>query len=277
MDSKMKVGVIVTLLVIFIILFAIGRWPLLQSESEEGERAQTLMSSQADPPGLAGRERHAQQYMEKFQRAAEEELTANNGQIQQYENSDINAEVRIILPLPKTYGPVTQPAEVVQAQDQNPQILPEPAWPKAYVVESGDSLALIAKHFYGSVEGNRIDTIGRLFAANRPVLRTPDQLRVGQKLVIPPLSPLASKALEAVTVRVKNIGEVRSNQRQTTQSRRPFQDQWYVVRDGDSLWKIASSKLGNASLYLKIAKLNSAVIEDEDRLPVGLRLRLPVL
>jgi len=277
MNSKMKVGGIVTLLVIFIFLFAIGKWPLLQSESEESEGGQTLMSSQVDPPGLAAKERQAQQFVEQFQRAVKEELTADSGQTLQPENSDTNAEVRIILPLPVTYGPVAQPAEVAEAQGRPAQVLPEPAWPKAYVVESGDNLALIAKRFYGPVEGNRLGSIGRLFAANRPALRTPDQLRVGQKLIIPPVSPLASKALAAVTVPVRNIGDVKANQTWTTQLRGQSQDQWYVVREGDSLWKIASSKLGNGNLYLAIAKLNSAIIEDGDRLPVGLRLRLPVL
>jgi len=281
MNSNMKTGILMSFLVIVIFVFVIGKLPdklpSLQSEGEESARAQTLMSSQVDSPGLAAKERRAQQFVEQFQRAVELELPTSNRQIQQDENSDTNAEVRIILPLPETYGPVTQPAEVDETWGQNPKILPEPAWPKAYVVESGDNLALIAKHFYGPVEGNRMDTIGRLFAANRRVLQAPDQLQVGQKLVIPPLSPLASKALEAVTVRVRNIGESRSNQRPTAQSRGQSQDQWYVVRDGDSLWKIASSKLGNGGLYLKIAKLNSAIIEDEDRLPVGLRLRLPVL
>ena len=48
-----------------------------------------------------------------------------------------------------------------------------------------------------------------------------------------------------------------------------------MVRDGDSLWKIAAEQLGNHSRYKEVAKLNSDIIDDEDNLLVGLHLKLP--
>jgi len=47
------------------------------------------------------------------------------------------------------------------------------------------------------------------------------------------------------------------------------------VREGDSLWRIAAERLGNGSRYNEIAKLNADVLDDEDTLAVGMRLRLP--
>lgn len=49
-----------------------------------------------------------------------------------------------------------------------------------YTVQSGDSLAFIALQFYGST-----NEYVRIFEANRSVLRTPDRIQVGQRLLIP--------------------------------------------------------------------------------------------
>jgi nucleoid-associated protein YgaU len=282
MNSNKKLGILATLLVIFIFLFVMGKLPdklpSFQTVTDANDPAQTLMNPQDSPPGLTARERLAQQNADQFQRVSQQEVTSVERQRPQYEDAFTNAEVRIILPMPESLGPAMPPVELAEVQEK-PQLvlLPAPAWPKAYVVESGDNLALIAKRFYGPVEGNRFSTIGKLFAANRRVLRTPNNLQVGQKIVIPPLNPLASKALEEVTVPVKSIGGSRLGQGQATPVKLQPKDQWYVVRNGDSLWRIASSRLGNGRLYREIAKLNSNAIKNKDHLPVGLRLRLPVL
>lgn len=51
---------------------------------------------------------------------------------------------------------------------------------RSYVVEPGDSLAYISLKFYG-----RPGAYVRIFEANRGVLKSPDQIRIGQRLVIP--------------------------------------------------------------------------------------------
>jgi nucleoid-associated protein YgaU len=51
--------------------------------------------------------------------------------------------------------------------------------------------------------------------------------------------------------------------------------EYYTVKDGDSLWRIAEKKLGNGGRYTEISKLNADVLEDEDDIVVGMRLRLP--
>ena len=279
MNADKKFGVLIGLVLIFIFVFVIGKLPDLQTETESTEPAQTLMGPQVDSQGLAARERLAHELVDQVPREVEPAVTVYNPP--QTESTDSSAAVRIYLPRPKTQGPLVQPVQGPEFLDQslpetNPQVLPQPAWPKVYEVESGDNLALIARRFYGPTEGNKIDTIKKLFETNRRVLHQPDQLQVGQKLVIPPLNPLASKALEAVTVPFGGIGESRLNE-ETIQPTPQPEGQWYVVRDGDSLWKIAAAELGDGGRYSEIAKLNAAIIRDEDNLPVGLRLKLPLL
>jgi nucleoid-associated protein YgaU len=50
----------------------------------------------------------------------------------------------------------------------------------------------------------------------------------------------------------------------------------YTVREGDSLWKIAASQLGNGSRFEEIAKLNADVLKGrENNLTVGMQLKIP--
>ncbi|WP_368185265.1 LysM peptidoglycan-binding domain-containing protein [Aestuariibius sp. HNIBRBA575] len=49
-----------------------------------------------------------------------------------------------------------------------------------YVVESGDSLAFIALQYYGRTDAYRV-----IYEANPGTLSSPDQIRVGQRLLIP--------------------------------------------------------------------------------------------
>ncbi len=51
-----------------------------------------------------------------------------------------------------------------------------------YTVKSGDSLSKIAKHFYGNAM-----LYGKIFDANREVIKNPDLIYPGQKIRIPDL------------------------------------------------------------------------------------------
>ena len=59
---------------------------------------------------------------------------------------------------------------------------------KIYVVTEGDTLSSIAKKFYGSEQGNRRVNIDRIFKANRKILKSPDKIIIGQKIIVPALS-----------------------------------------------------------------------------------------
>lgn len=51
--------------------------------------------------------------------------------------------------------------------------------------------------------------------------------------------------------------------------------QWYEVKKGDSLWKIAEHFYGDGSLYKKIFEANRDVLKNPDLIHPGQKLRIP--
>ena len=51
--------------------------------------------------------------------------------------------------------------------------------------------------------------------------------------------------------------------------------QWYEVKKGDTLWKIAKEAYGDGSLYPEIFKANQDTLSDPDKIQVGQKLRIP--
>lgn len=156
----------------------------------------------------------------------------------------------------------------------------KPAIPKVYVISSGDNLADIAKKFYGEQEGNKRANIKKIFEANKGVLESVDKIFVGQKLVIPPLESPNQEGEESgglfsgsLFEKVKSIG--RSITSDSTETKKRGSGKQYVVKEGDSLWKIAASELGSGARYKEISELNSDILKSEDNLVVGMRLWMP--
>jgi nucleoid-associated protein YgaU len=147
------------------------------------------------------------------------------------------------------------------------------AIPKAYVVVDGDSLAAIAKKVYGPEEGNRVINVKRLYEANRQLLTSPDEVKIGQKLRVPaPAPPAPASVLPAE--QFEQVRQISRRQVQATRADQP-EGRWYVVQENDSLWKIAETQLGSGVRHEEIAKLNTDILEDPTLLKVGMRLRLP--
>lgn len=57
---------------------------------------------------------------------------------------------------------------------------------------------------------------------------------------------------------------------------KPALPRFYIVGEGDSLWRIAAEQLGDGNRYGEIARLNADILDDEDSLSIGMRLKLPV-
>lgn len=140
-------------------------------------------------------------------------------------------------------------------------------WPKTYLVTSGDTLEGIAKKMYGPRDGLKRANIMRIFEANRGVLDSPQTLRIGQQLTIPePLAATGPKTGSGPAVATST----------SSSSTAGTSERWYTVHEGDSLWKIAATQLGNGSRYTEILKLNQDQLKGRsDQLQVGMRLRLP--
>ncbi len=280
MTSDAKIGLLLGLVFIFIIAFIINGLPRFRSDTNSSELTTTWVSQQDDSPGIADRERKAQEVF-NWTKQAKKELVEDE------------EDIRFEMPLParpsalkddsimKTVRPA---APAPTANDKTKARKPEsvkPALPKTYVVTEGDNLAVIAQKFYGAEEGNRKMNVMRIFRANRERLESPDEIHVGQKLTIPPLpastpdkDKIGSVLSGTVFEKVESIGKrwLSANRPKAGKAK---QSRQYVVREGDSLWQIAAERLGDPSRYKEISKLNANILDDQDTLTVGMRLRMP--
>jgi LysM repeat protein len=119
-------------------------------------------------------------------------------------------------------------------------VLGTPPQLTVHVVKAGDSLFAIAKNHLG--DGNRWPEI---FAANRTIVRRPDQIVPGMRLIVP-TGPAPAK-----------------------------QQKFVVVKSGDTLSKLAKDHLGNANRWPEIFKANGAVVTNPDVIVVGQVLLIP--
>ncbi len=288
MTSDAKVGLLLGLFFIFMIAFLINGLPNFRGETNNNELTTNLVNLENDSLGLAARERRAQEAFNRTELAEIRSSDAVGFQTIQ-ENSE---EIRSVTALPKSVSAVEAPknSTVIEPKIGPKQSLPitatetevsrhkpsKPTLPTTYVVGNGDNLADIAKKFYGPEEGNKKINVARIFEVNRRVLTSPHEISVGQKLIIPPLSTsdrnkTRSGLPSAMFSKVESIG----SRQPSSPGSGTKQSKWYVVRDGDSLWKIAAKQLGGGSRYAEISKLNAGVLDDEDNLIIGMRLRMP--
>jgi nucleoid-associated protein YgaU len=256
MTSDAKIGLLLGLAFIFIIAFIINGLPSFREEVNNNELTTNMVSWQNKPPAIAAKEREIIN-----RRVSAEKKPPKTAPL-----STADEDVRFTTALPKSSQPVKK------------KIPNKIAIPKTYVVKEGDSLAAIAQRFYGRDEGNKKINIARIFEANRGLLKSPNEIYVGQILIIPPLSVSASPKNNIATVlsetefvNVESVGarHLLTNSSKTEKSR------LYTVREGDTLWEIAYEQLGDGSRYSEIAELNSDILDSEDNLCVGMRLKIP--
>jgi nucleoid-associated protein YgaU len=158
-------------------------------------------------------------------------------------------------------------------------------------VQDGDSLSSIAKKVYGEEQGNKLANINAIFEANRKTVASIDSLQVGQKLIIPPaqsrvegskptlagsIAPSPSAVLAGPGfAKVDSVGTrhlpISPDKPATTAK----SDNVYIVKEGDSLWRIAADRLGDGNRYREIVRLNSSILASEDDLQAGMLLKLP--
>ncbi len=291
MTSDAKIGLLLGLVFIFIIAFAINGLPRFNSNSSE---LTTNMVSSPDSLGIAGKERKAQEVFDWTEQVEEEPIEEVRAPIEEKENirfkmplpSDIAiAKNTSIMEIPDEIEPAApepvEPARPVEIPVEKTVVKePEPvkpSLPKIYTVGEGDTLADIAKKFYGPEQGNKTANVAKVFEANRQLLKAIDEIYVGQRLIIPPLGSSepdknsSTSFSSSIFEKIKSIGR----KRLLTDTNKEKQGGQYIVREGDNLWRIAVKKLGDGSRYEEISKLNTNILKDEDNLIVGMLLIMP--
>lgn len=117
----------------------------------------------------------------------------------------------------------------------------EPSTASEHVVTSGDTLWAISEKYYGTgYEWAKI--------AKENNITNPNKIEVGQTLKIP-----ATGKTTAIDTKIEYTK--------------------YTVQKGDSLWKIAQSELGNANLWVEIAKINK--LKNPSTIHAGNVLEIP--
>ena len=300
MTSEAKIGLLLGLVFIFLIAFIINGIPLLHKDTNNNKLSNNMVSLENTPPGLAAKERRIRQAFESTEPVAQKQPTS------QPQAEVNNSPAATVLSSTPSIPVATNPSETTKAvsvqplaasveetenkvdstaastelgRTSSPQVKPsESASQAVYIVTEGDSLGSIAKKVYGSQHGNEKNNTTRIFQANRNVLQSPDEIYIGQKLVIPLLADsqpdknkLEKLSRPTLLEKVKSIGQ----KNVTTDLSRPEGNRSYTVQEGDSLWQIATKQLGDGNRYEEIVELNADILESEDNLAVGMSLKLP--
>ncbi|MEN6308087.1 MAG: LysM peptidoglycan-binding domain-containing protein [Anaerohalosphaeraceae bacterium] len=179
---------------------------------------------------------------------------------------------------------------------------------KTHVVDKGETLAVIAKKYYGPEVGNQRATIQMLYEANKGVLDSANIVKAGDKLVIPqiassqPAQTVKPKAASTSLMdKFKNVFEPADKKSETVvqnsataakpkdstsakkaeqtpangKSRATVAEKEYTVQSGDHLYKIAQKYLGDGDRYPEIIALNKDQLSNPSQLQVGMKLKLP--
>ena len=153
------------------------------------------------------------------------------------------------------------------------QILSEP---NSYEVQPNDSLWSIATEKYGD---------GRFFRAlhqhNRERIASIEQLQPHTVILIPELTELKKRysGLCPADQLRSDVDQQDSLAAENEIREQALKDRYYITQSGDTLFDVARQRLGQASRYLEIYKLNQFRIPEQVNhltpLKPGLRLLLP--
>lgn len=280
MASDAKIGLLLGLVFIFIIALIINGLPSFHESGNNNELTTKMVHSQNNPPAIAAKERGVINLREAVEKKPTQVELPSAG------NQDISIppitavqESASVVKETAAVEAIAAAAQAVAAKDESQKTESNEAiLSKSYVVSEGDTLAVIARKCYGSKEGSKKINIVRIFDVNRKLLKSPDEISVGQKLIIPPLlasvpdkGKIANVLSGTEFTKVESIGK----RHLPANGHQAEQNNGYVVRQGDSLWQIAAEQLGNGSRCSEIAELNAGVLNSEDSLSVGMHLKMP--
>jgi nucleoid-associated protein YgaU len=284
MTSDAKIGLLLSLIFIFIIAFVINGLPnFLRGQSSNELTQDYLNKLQSYDADIANGAREIVASIRTLEPVKKSEIIEPR--------REVAGRVRSVRPLPQVSVP-SPPGNIARVEtaalpstvavlsiEAKPVRPAKPAGPKMHVVQENDSLEFIAKKYYGPAEGVKKENLERIFMANKDTLSSPDMIQVGQRILVPPLRTQPQKPVQARSdLKDQLFNKMESIKARTISLASAIPTgryQEYVVKDGDSLWKIADEQLSDPGRYLEIAKLNKDVLEDEDQLSVGMHIKLP--
>lgn len=275
MTADAKVGLLLGLFFIVIIAFLVNGLPNFIQEENPSPPSATIITPTAEDIVLGNSASDAaHRLFEPRSRVAAEHRTTQPPQETVVLNTSPEQTPQVEIP-----DLVPQPQTPVVIQNDPLAVAPEVAEVSkvTHVVKPGENLAIIAQAHYDEEQGNRRVVIRKLFEANTSVLKSPDHVRVGQKLEIPPLEELLNTS--GSTVKAPNATEGLLKKFPAIFKRASKQDAAliaeYTVQKGDNLWSIAEQKLGDGARYKEIAQLNKGKIKNENDVVIGTRLIIP--
>ena len=281
MTSDAKIGLLLGLVFIFLIAFIINGLPSFNNDKDNNELTLRIAKPQNDTLGLAAKERKAHfEVINPTGPDVSKPIVSTEKTLPEVEvPAKKDGTIRFERSLPKKPLASKESKAARETPKNVERVSNKEVLPKVYVVAEGESLAIITKKFYGEQEGNKAINVNRIYEANRKNLKSADEIYVGQKLVIPLLRSSArdkNKIESIFSPRVFKKVESIGKRHPASERKVVVQTKGYVVREGDSLWRIATEKLGNGNRFHEITKLNTDILNDEDSLAVGMQLKIPV-
>ncbi len=144
-----------------------------------------------------------------------------------------------------------------------PQVQPTDRGDAApYTVRDRDTLYGLCKKFYG--DGSLYEKLARF---NGDIVPSNGRIRTGMTLWIPSRSALNGRAESA---------QERTTQPPSEPSTPAVKTINYTIKENDRLWDLAAHYLGKGHRYKEILALNRDVITNENVLPIGRTIRIPV-
>ncbi len=188
MAADVKIGLLLSLVLVFVLAFALNRVPFSGDRKGDGDLTPVMVSG---PPGIrpeiAPEALPAEPVPQRPASQTPEPQATERFRTVLPEVASSEEAGKAIEPAkpPSTRSAPLGPARAgVPSASEGPAAAPPVV---RYIVCDGDSLAYIARKFYGPQQGNKRENVLKIFEANRGVLKSPDQIDVGQELVIPPL------------------------------------------------------------------------------------------
>jgi len=311
MTTDAKIGLLLALVFIVAITFVINGLPDFLSKNEKPDVTGTYIGhySKPDEPGIIDRSsRQAAALLNKKTLVAppaqpqtalsENQQVSANTAIQQPIIPAASEAVKNNLPTTAAVQQSAAPKETVTNNTQTVQTAASDAvkalteeksaaaGAKTYEVVEGDSLVTIAQKVYGPQVGSKYANIQGIYEANKNTMKSKDSLHIGQKLIIPRLSEKEQalvntgffektsempKTTPAETKKIETAGTNAKKNEPTAAETKAFRE--YVIKENDTLWKIAARYLGAGNRYEEIVQLNKTM--NPDKLVVGTKLKLP--